>query len=244
MAADGTAAGQTRNGLRDDGLEDRRGDVFLGGAFVEQGLYIGLGEHAAAARDRVDDLVVAGELVQAGRVGVEQGGHLVDEGARAAGALAVHALLDVAVEVDDLGVLAAELDGDVGFGDEGLDRRLVGDDLLHEGNAEPLAEQKSARAGDGAGHFIVAELFGRPAQDVDDRGAHVGMVALVDGVVHRLRVVQDRELDRGRTHVDAQMQAALDGRRRCVGSARALYFFTHGCHAFLASARARWIRRV
>ena len=141
VPANGATAGQARDGLRDDGLEDRSGDVLLGGAFVQEGLHVGLGEHAAAARDRVDDLVVAGELVEARSIGVEQGSHLVDEGARAAGALAVHALFDVAVEVDDLGVLAAELDGDVGLGDEGLDRRLVGDDLLDEGNAEPLAEQ-------------------------------------------------------------------------------------------------------
>lgn len=38
-------------------------------------------------------------------------------GTGAAGARAVHALLDARVEVDDLGVLAAELDGDVGLRD-------------------------------------------------------------------------------------------------------------------------------
>ena len=57
---------------------------------------------------------------------------MVDKGARAAGARAVHALFDALVEVDDLRVLAAQLDGHVGGGDEGFHRRLGRDDLLHE----------------------------------------------------------------------------------------------------------------
>ena len=61
---------------------------------------------------------------------MQQSGHLVDERARAAGAGAVHALLDAVIEVDDLGVLAAQLDGDVGGRDKGLDDALAGDDLL------------------------------------------------------------------------------------------------------------------
>ena len=81
---------------------------------------------------------------------MQQGCHLVDEGARTAGAGAVHALLDAVVEVDDLGVLAAKLDGDVGSGDEGLDGTLAGDDLLDKLQVEPLGEQQTTRTGNGA----------------------------------------------------------------------------------------------
>ena len=56
---------------------------------------------------------------------MQQSGHLVDERASAAGAGAVHALLDAVVEVDDLGVLAAQLDGDIGGRDKGLDGTLA-----------------------------------------------------------------------------------------------------------------------
>ena len=57
--------------------------------------------------------MAGGELVETGGVGMEQLGHLVDEGAGAARAGAVHALLGGGMEVGDLGVLAAELDDDV-----------------------------------------------------------------------------------------------------------------------------------
>ena len=75
---------------------------------------------------------------------MQQSGHLVDERARAAGAGAVHALLDAIIEVDNLGVLAAQLDGDIGGRDEGLDGTLAGDDLLDKLQIEPLGQQQAA----------------------------------------------------------------------------------------------------
>ena len=130
VAANGTAARQARDGLGHDGLEDGSGDVLGAGALVEQRLHVGLGKYAAAAGDGIDGGGVGRELVEAARVGVQQGCHLVDERARAAGAGAVHALLDAVVKVDDLGVLTAQLDGDIGGRDEGLDGALAGDDFL------------------------------------------------------------------------------------------------------------------
>ena len=100
--------------------------------------------------------MVGRQLVEPAGVGVEQGRHLVDESAGSASARAVHALLDGAAEIDDLGILAAELDGDVGFGNEGFHRRLAGDDLLDELDAEPLGQKQAARPGDGDGHGNVA----------------------------------------------------------------------------------------
>ena len=130
VAADGTAARQTRDGLGHDRLEDGGGHILGAGALIEQRLHVGLGKNAAAAGDGIDGGGVGRELVEAAGIGVEQGCHLVDERARAAGAGAVHALLDAVIEVDDLGVLAAQLDGDVGGRDEGLDGALAGDDFL------------------------------------------------------------------------------------------------------------------
>lgn len=140
MAADGATARQARDGLRHHGLEDGGGHVLGTGALVQQRLDVGFGEHAAAAGDGIDVLGALCELVQPRGIRVQQGCHLVDERAGAAGARAVHALLDARVEVDDLGVLAAELDGDVGLRDQGLHRALARDNLLHELEAEPLGE--------------------------------------------------------------------------------------------------------
>ena len=146
MAADRPATRQAGDGLGHDRLENRGGDVLGAGALVEEGLHIRLGEHAAAARDGIDGLGARGEFVQAAGVRVQEGRHLVDERAGASRARAVHALFDARVEVDDLGVLATELDGDVGLRDERLDGALARNDLLHELEAAPLrAEDRPSR---------------------------------------------------------------------------------------------------
>ena len=139
---------------------------------------------------------------------MQQGCHLVDERARTAGTGAVHALLDAVVEVDDLGVLAAQLDGDIGGRDEGLDSALAGDDLLDKLQVEPLGQQQAARAGNGAGH-LGRRQHGRSAlEQVAGAGADVGVVALVLGVDNLVVVVEHSELNGGGAHVDAQVQVA------------------------------------
>ena len=211
VAADGTAARQARDGLGHDGLEDGGGHVLGTGALVEQRLHVGLGKYAAATGDGIDGGGVGRELVKAARVGVQQGCHLVDERARAAGAGAVHALLDAVVKVDDLGVLAAQLDGDIGGRDEGLDGTLAGDDLLDKLQVEPLGQQQAARAGDGAGH-LGRRQHGRSAlEQISGAGADVGVVALVLGVNDLVVVVEHGELDGGGAHIDAQVQVTAGG---------------------------------
>src|SRR5699024_166397 len=89
----------------------------------------------------------------------QQGGDLVDEGAGAAGAAAVHphigggqgAVLLLAEE-DDLGVLAAQLHGGAGGGVEGPDGGAVGHHLLdiagpHLVGQGPPARQPATRMG-------------------------------------------------------------------------------------------------
>ena len=208
VAADGTAARQARDGLGHDSLEDGSGHVLGAGALVEQRLHVGLGKNAAAAGDGIDGGGVGRELVEAAGIGVQQGCHLIDEGARAAGAGAVHALLDAVVEVDDLGVFATQLDGDVGGRDKGLDGALTGDDLLDKLQVEPLGQQQAARAGDGAGH-LGRRQHGRSAlEQVAGAGTDVGVVALVLGVDDLVIVVEHGKLDGGGAYVDAQVQVA------------------------------------
>ena len=205
VATDGTAARQARDGLGHNGLEDGSGHVLGAGALVEQRLDVGLGKDAAAAGDGIDGGGVGRELVEAARVGVQQGCHLVDERARTAGAGAVHALLDAVIKVDDLGVLAAQLDGDIGGRDEGLDGTLAGDDLLDKLQVEPLGQQQAARAGNGAGH-LGRRQHGRSAfEQVAGAGTDVGVVALVLGVDDLVVVVEHGELNSGGAHVDAQV---------------------------------------
>ena len=208
MAADGATARQARDGLRHHSLEDGGGHVLGTGALVQQRLDVGLGEHAAAAGDGIDVLGALCELVQPRGIRVQQGCHLVDERAGAAGARAVHALFDARVEVDDLGVLTAELDGDVGLRDQGLHRALARDDLLHELETEPLGEQQAARTRDGAGHLRLGQQRRRALEQVARACANIGVMTLVLGVDDCILVVQDRELDGGGANVDAQVKRA------------------------------------
>ena len=209
VAANGTAARQARDGLGHDGLEDGSGDVLGAGAFVEQRLDVGLGKDAAAASDGIDGGGVGREFVKAAGVSVQQGCHLVDERACATGAGAVHALLDAVVEVDDLGVLAAQLDGDIGGRDEGLDGTLAGNDLLDKLQVEPLGQQQAARTGDGAGHLGRWQHGRSTLEQVASAGTDVGVMALVLGVDDLVVVVEHGELNGGGAHVDAQVQVAI-----------------------------------
>ena len=211
VAADGTAARQARDGLGHDGLENRRSDVLGAGALVEQRLHVGLGKDAATAGDGIDGGGVGRELVEAARVGVQQSGHLIDERARAAGAGAVHALLDAVVKVDDLGVLTAQLDGDIGGRDKGLDGAFAGDDLLDKLQVEPLGQQQTARAGDGAGHLGRRQHSRGALEQIAGAGTDVGVVALVLGVDDLVVIVEHGKLDSGGAHVDAQVQVATGG---------------------------------
>ena len=203
VAADRTAARQARDSLGHDGLEDGGGHVLGAGTLVEQRLDVGLGKDAAAAGDGIDGGGVGRELVKAAGVGVQQSGHLIDERARTAGAGAVHALLDAVVEVDDLGVLAAQLDGDIGGRDEGLDGAFAGDDLLDKLQVEPLGQQQAARAGNGAGHLGRRQHGRSTLEQVAGAGTDVGVVALVLGVDDLVVVVEHSELDGSGAHVDA-----------------------------------------
>ena len=208
VAADGTAASQARDGLGHDSLKDGGGHVLGAGALVEQRLDVGLGKNAAATGDGIDGGGVGRELVEAAGIGVQQGCHLVDERACTAGAGTVHALLDAVVKVDDLGVLAAQLDGDIGGRDEGLDGTLAGDDLLDKLQVEPLGQQQAARAGNGAGHLGRRQHGRGTLEQVAGAGADVGVVALVLGVDDLVVVVEHSELDGSGAHVDAQVQVA------------------------------------
>ena len=209
VAADGVATRQARDRLVGHGLEDGGRDVGGLGALVEQRLDVRLGEDAAAGGDGVDLRGVLGELVEARGIGVEQARHLVDEGARASRAGSVHALLDAVVEVDDLRVLAAELDGTVRLRNERLHGALGGDDLLHELEVKPTGKQHAAGAGDGDAHRCRADHLARAGEELLRRGADVRVVTLVVGIDEVVVVVDDGELHRGGTHVDAQTQVRV-----------------------------------
>ena len=209
-AADRLTAGEAGNGLVDDGLEDAGRDILPACALVDEGLHVGLGEHAAARGDRIDRPVVSGELVQPCRVGLQEARHLVDKSARPARAGAVHALLQAAGKVRYLRVLAAELYCHVGSGEEAADRLRARDDLLDKGEFQPLGHGEAARARHRNAEREVRAAAGEPLigslNDAYQGAADVGPMPLVCAVEEGVRGVQDGELDCRRPHIDAGVE--------------------------------------
>ncbi len=139
-APDGLAAGKAGNGLIHHCLENGGRQVGNRRPLVNQGLNVRLGEHAAPGGDWIDFLVVRRGIIQSGGIGLQQGSHLVNEGSRTAGADAVHPLFQTALEVDNLGVLAAQLNGNVRLGIAAPQGSGHRHHLLHKGNLQGLSQ--------------------------------------------------------------------------------------------------------
>ena len=114
--------------LLDDGVEERGHQLVRRDSALLQAVDVGFGEHAAFPGDGVKREAVVAVVAERVRRDAELRRDLVDDGARAAGALVVHRRQlepaiagPVAPEDDDLRVLAAELDDGVHFGVKLLD---------------------------------------------------------------------------------------------------------------------------
>ena len=133
MAADRASAGKTGDGLIDNCLEDGGRKIFLGCALIDQRLDVRLREYAASGRDGVEGLIVFRVLIESCHIRLQQGGHLVDKGAGAAGTGSVHALVDAgSVKIDDLRILPAQLDRNICLGRMLLQTAGDRDNFLNE----------------------------------------------------------------------------------------------------------------
>ena len=196
-----------------DGVEGRQGDVRPAGPLVEQGLDVGLGKDAAPARDAVHLLAHPGQGLEGLGGHPQQGGDLVDEGAGAAGAAAVHphigggqgAVLLLA-EKDDLGVLAAQLHGGAGGGVEGPDGGAVGHHLLDIAGPHLVGQGPPARPADRHPHGQAGKLVPDLAQQLAEGAALLGVVALVAPEQDAAALaVGQHGLDGGGTDVEAEV---------------------------------------
>ena len=202
-APDGLAAGQAGNGLVHHGLENGGGQIRPGSPVVDQGLDIRFGKHAAAGGDGIDLFILLRGLVQSRRVHLQQGGHLIDEGAGAAGADAVHPLIQSAPEVDDLAVLAPQFDGHVRLGPGGAERIRHRHHLLDEGDPQGFAQPHGAGAGDAQPQGAGTQPLRRQGEQLPQGLLGLGMMTAVFPEYRRSFLVQDGQLHRGGAHVDA-----------------------------------------
>ena len=206
LPPDRTAAGQTCDALGGHRLHDRGGKILVLGTVVDERLQVRLGEHATSRGDGVRHRRVHRQLVESRGVGVQQGGHLVDERTGSAGARAVHALFRYRFEVGDLGVLTTELQQDVGIGVPVLHRSGLGHDLLDERDSQGIGSAQSGRsrhrcddAACGQGLGGIGEQAGKRTGDV---GSMSAIVLEEDRGVRARIAVENHSLDRRRTDVE------------------------------------------
>ena len=202
-ASDGLTAGKAGDGLVHHRLEDGGGKVRLGGALVNERLDIRFGKHAAAGRDGVDLLIIRGFLVKPRGVGLQKGGHLVDKGAGTAGTDAVHALLQTALEIDDFGVLAAQLYGHVCLRRGKLQGGGDCHHLLHKIDPQRLAQIDGAGAGDLHLQFALTGLVQCLLQQLTQSLPGVGPVAYVFSKDDPAFFIQQYQLDCGRADINS-----------------------------------------
>ena len=209
VAADRVTTGQARDGLVCNSLEDGSSNVGRSGTFVEQRLNVGLSKNAAARCNWVDLLDIFCQLVEAGCVGLEKRRHLVDERTSTTSAGTIHALLNAVVKVDDLCVLAAQLNGNVGLRDQRLNGALGSDNLLDKLQVKPLCQEHSAGTGDCGVHGCLANVL----LSFDKQGARgcadISVMTLVVCVNQRAVLVDDGQLYGCGTNVDAQHKVGL-----------------------------------
>ena len=106
------AMGEGDHRLYGDGVEDAGCDVLFGQVARHEVLHVGLGEYTASCRHWIDVLGVHRQLAHPLVIYAHEYTHLVDEGTRASGAVAVHAQFHASVflEEDHLGVLSSDVD--------------------------------------------------------------------------------------------------------------------------------------
>ena len=197
MTANRTTACQTGNGLRNNALKNRCSNVFFFSSLVQKGLYVGLGEYATTACNRIQHRMMLSKLIEPRSIGVQKRGHLIDECAGTASARTIHALLDTIIEVDDLSVFAAKLDSDIGLGDKRFDCRFGSNYFLNEFDTEPLGKQQTAGAGNGNRNLFIRKLRCRFLQYLQHRRTHIGVVAPIDRIDDLIVFVQNCNFYRG-----------------------------------------------
>ena len=207
LALELAALGQAGHRLVHHGLENGGRHVLLPSALVEDGLDVALGEHAAAGGDGVDLLVLQAQRVQLVHAYVHQGGHLVDERPGAAGAGAVHPLLQRAAEKDDLGILAAQLDDGVGARYVLVDSSGGGVHLLHKVDARRLGHAQTGGTGNDHAHLLPGQLVPDGAQGLDGALPGLGVMPLIGAEQQLVLLVQHHHLHGGGADINSNAKA-------------------------------------
>ena len=202
IALDGTALCKACNGLVDHSLINAGSNVLGAGTLIDQRLHVTFGEHAAAGGDGVGALGILCRFVHLVGTHLQQSRHLVDEGAGAAGAAAVHAHLGAIGQEQDLGILAAQLNDTVRLGHKALDRHAGGEHLLYKGHAAAVGQTHASRTGNAQQRLLTVHLLGiDAAQQLLRLFQNMAVVPFVCRIQQRIMFIQHHTLDGGAADV-------------------------------------------
>lgn len=202
---------RVRDGLYRYGVEDGCGDVGFRDVLADKVLYVGFGEDAAPRSDGVYMGRLSGQRIELVYLRAEQQGHLVDECARSACTVAVHAQvgLSVVAQIDDFRIFAAYV-YDGRYAVFPLPYVLDGGDyLLYERYRETFRNTHSDRPRHRYRHLRVAQTGGGIVQQAGDDSVDVGLMAPVVAECHFAPWVEYHYFGRGRTDIQAKPVAVV-----------------------------------
>ncbi len=139
-------------------------------------------KYTAACCNRIKCLVIFRVFVQSGCIGLQKRSHLVDERTGTAGTDTVHTLLYIAAfKIDDLGILAAKLDGNICLRCQLLQRSGYGDNLLYKRYFQMVGKCQSAGTGDDRMQGQFAKLYPQLSEKICKGFLNVCKMALIIG---------------------------------------------------------------
>lgn len=144
------AVGEDRHRLHRHGTEDRGRDIALRRILGDEVLYVCLAEYAAARGDGIGLRGLPCQRIQCRHIHIEQHRHLVYEGSRATGTVAIHAQVFrlALLEEHDLGILATDINHRGHLGVTVLHILGCRHHLLHEVQSLALGHAHGHRAGE------------------------------------------------------------------------------------------------
>ena len=154
MSPNRFTTGKTADGLIYHCLENGSSQVLFRSSVIDQGLDICFGKNTASGCNGIKGLIIFCIFVQPWSVCLKERRHLVDEGTGTAGTDAVHALFYVAsFKVNDLGVFASQLNGNICFWSHFLKRSGYGDNFLNKRNLQMISQGQTSGTGDHRGYL-------------------------------------------------------------------------------------------
>ena len=156
MSTDRLSTGQAGNGLVYHCLKNGSRKVFFGSTFVDQRLDVCFCKNSASGSDRIEGFVILSIFIQACSICLQKGSHLVNKGACTSCTDPVHTLFNIATfKINDLGILAAKLNGNICLRRNLLESSGNCNDLLDKWNLQMVGQCETAGTSD---HRMESQL--------------------------------------------------------------------------------------